>query len=281
MKMHLWLPVFLICLFLSNHVYNSRVLVHFKSDKHARIDTVHNTHWSYAGESGPEHWAEIEKNSVCNGTHQSPINLLTQIAIADYSVNYLIDLDYAPKTLIHDVVNNGHSIQFDFEAGDIAYFGGHEYALKQIHFHEEAEHTIDGIRYPIEIHLVHYSEKAQDYLVLGILGKAGVDSAPIALLESYLPINKGEMKIIDTPFDLTRLLPDQSDSFLHYKGSLTTPPCSETVNWIVFNNPVEMSMEQVDLLKNLMPIHNYRTTQPLNGRSIYQIKLDKPLTTLF
>lgn len=277
MKMHLWLPVFLICLFLSNHVYTSRVLIHYKPDKHARIDTVHNRHWSYAGESGPEHWAEIEKNSVCNGSYQSPVNLLTQKAIQEHSAKYIVDLDYAPKTLIHDVVNNGHSIQFDFEAGDTAIFEGYKYALKQIHFHEEAEHTIDGIRYPIEIHLVHYSDEAQDYLVLGILGKAGNDSAPIALLESYLPIKEGEIKIIDTPFDLTKLLPIQSESFMHYKGSLTTPPCSETVNWIVFNNIIEMSMEQVDLLKNLMPIHNYRTTQPLNGRSIYQIKLDKPL----
>lgn len=280
MKLHLWLPAFLLFLFFSNHVYNTRVLIHLNTDKHSKIDTVHKSHWSYAGETGPEHWAEIEKNSVCDGLYQSPINLLTRSAKTESSASYMINIDYAAKTLIHDVVNNGHSIQFDFEEGDRAFFNDNEYHLKQIHFHEEAEHTIDGIRYPIEIHLVHYSEQANDYLVLGILGKAGVDSAPIAMLESYLPLAVGSTKIIDTPFDLTTLLPEQANSYFHYKGSLTTPPCSEKVNWIVFNNAIELSMQQVDVLKGLMPIHNYRNIQPLNGRSIFQVQLTKPITSL-
>lgn len=222
-------------------------------------------HWSYQGETGPAHWAEVEKNSFCNGKFQSPINIVDVNAVQDSTINSLV-FHYAKETKIHDVVNNGHSIQYNFEAGDYVEFQKVRYSLKQIHFHEASEHTIDGIRFPLEIHMVHMNE-AKEFLVLGVMVKEGVSSEPFRFLESYLPLQQNETKVVDTSFDISTNLP-QDKGFYFYSGSLTTPPCTEGVKWIVFKNSISVSLEQVELLRNLMPLNNYRTEQALNGREV-------------
>ena len=226
-------------------------------------------HWSYEGETSPEHWSEIEKNSECDGLRQSPINIIDIYTISDSSGRLNLSIEYSPQTLIHDVLNNGHTIQFDFEPGDSILFHDETYALKQIHFHEPAEHTINGVRYPIEIHLVH-TNKNGDVAVLGILGEEGPDSQPFAFLESFLPVQEGETRILDQAFNLNELIPESQSPFYHYHGSLTTPPCTEEVNWIVFCEPVILSVQQVILLKELMPLNNYRNEQPLYGREVFK-----------
>jgi carbonic anhydrase len=231
--------------------------------------THEEAHWSYEGETSPEHWAEIEKNSSCDSKYQSPINIIDIDASADETGWMELKIAYSPKTLIHDVLNNGHTIQFDFELGDSIFFHEKNYPLRQIHFHEPAEHTINGVRYPIEIHLVHISPE-NEYTVLGIVGEEGENSEPFDFLESFLPVQEGETKIIDRSFNLNELLPGDDRSFYHYHGSLTTPPCSEDVNWIVLKKPVILSVDQVRLLKELMPLNNYRNEQPLNDRVVWK-----------
>ncbi|MBD1262242.1 carbonic anhydrase family protein [Maribacter polysiphoniae] len=221
-------------------------------------------HWSYAGETGPEHWAEIEAESDCNGKFQSPIN------IVKYEENNSlkpIALHYAENTKIHDVTNNGHSIQYNFESGDNIMVNGLRYDLKQVHFHEPSEHTIDGVRYPLEMHLVHINDSGQ-YTVIAVMAKEGVSSIPFDFLESFLPLKAGEKKEVDLPFNMNDNLPSNKDYFF-YTGSLTTPPCTEGVNWYILKEPITVSLEQVDLLKKLMPINNYRNEQPHNGRQLY------------
>lgn len=228
-----------------------------------------NLHWGYQGETGPEHWAEIEKNSDCGGEHQSPINIISSDAKVDGSMKPL-DIHYASATKIHEVVNNGHSIQYNFESGDYLNYKGDKYELKQIHFHEASEHTINGIRYPMVIHMVHVSDKNQ-FVVLAVMVEEGQDSAPFKFLESYLPLAKGQTKPINTSFDLNKNLPEDRGYF-NYVGSLTTPPCTEGVNWFVFKNPITISLEQVKVLQKLMPLNNYRNEQPLNGRIVKQTR---------
>ncbi|WP_019039092.1 carbonic anhydrase [Psychroflexus tropicus] len=228
-------------------------------------ENKHNSkHWSYDGETGPEHWAELEGETNCNGNFQSPINLVNFKTAEDLEP---VDLHYAEETLLHDVVNNGHSIQYDFEHGDFLIHKQDTFHLKQFHFHEPAEHLIEGVRYPLEIHLVHQNSDTE-FLVLSVMVKEGQNSKPFELLESYLPIQKGETKLIQAPFDMSQNLPDQKGYFT-YQGSLTTPPCSEDVTWIVFKKPIEIALEQVELLRYLMPINNYRDEQPHHGRVIY------------
>lgn len=221
--------------------------------------------WSYEGEAGPEHWKELTNNSECGGNFQSPINLVKYKKNKNLKP---IDFRYDEKTVLHSVENNGHTIKYNFEPGDYISWEGKNYNLTQFHFHEPAEHLIDGVRYPLAIHLVHQAKNGE-LLVIEILAKEGHNSEPFDFLESFLPIQKGEEKLINRSFDMNLNLPSNKN-YLTYVGSLTTPPCSEGVRWIIFEKPILVSLEQVEMLKYLMPIKNYREEQPVHGRKIEQ-----------
>lgn len=222
-------------------------------------------HWTYEGETGPDHWAEIEKQSDCDGKRQSPINIIAIDAEEDASLQP-INIVYSSDVKIHEVINNGHSIQYNFEEGDYITLDDKKYNLKQIHFHEASEHTINGVRYPLEMHLVHVSEDNQ-IAVLGVLAEEGESSEPFNFLEKYLPVASGETKTIDANFDLNLNLPENREYYT-YGGSLTTPPCTENVTWYVFKNPIKVSLKQVKQLQELMPLNNYRNEQPINDRTV-------------
>ncbi len=228
----------------------------------------HKKHWSYDGETAPAFWATFETESECGSHQQSPINIITK-ETKETDSNQL-KFHYTPSTLINNVVNNGHSIQFNFDDGNTITFGGKEYALKQLHFHESSEHTINGIRYPIEIHLVHVSSDNK-IAVVGILGYEGDASQQFSYLTHFLPLKPKETQFVHHKFNLSDILPKQKDYYT-YSGSLTTPPCSEHVNWIVFQHPISLSLEQVEKIHKNMPDHNYRPTQPLNGRTVHLSK---------
>lgn len=242
----------------------SKTTIGVDIDTHKMIEE-HTAHWSYSGETGPEHWAEFEKESSCGGQSQSPINIIVIDAKLDQNLKPLA-LNYNANTKIHDVTNNGHSIQFNFEEGDFLMFNDEKYALKQFHFHEAAEHTINGVRYPIEIHLVHVNQNGE-ILVVGIMAEEGINSQPFSFLESYLPLNVDETKTVDAPFDMTSILPNNK-AYYNYSGSLTTPPCSEDVTWVVLKTPITISEMQLIEIQKLMPKNNYRNQQPLNGRVV-------------
>lgn len=126
---------------------------------------------------------------------------------------------------------------------------------------------INGLIYPIETHLVHVS-KNKEVAVLGILGQEGKESQLFEFFESFMPIRMNETKIIKYEQDLNELFPENKD-FYSYGGSLTTPPCSENVNWVVFKNPMILSVEEVEKLRKNMPLNNFRNEQELNNRTVY------------
>ncbi len=223
-------------------------------------------HWSYSGETSPEHWVEIEKNSDCGGKHQSPINIVHTTVDSVQNKDDLHIL-YTPSTLLSHVDNNGHSIQFNFEEGDSINYKNKTYFLKQIHFHEPSEHKINGIIYPIEMHLVHVGESGE-ITVLGIFGEEGYESQLFEFFESFLPLESGDSKEIHQKIDLSCLLLNDKH-YYSYSGSLTTPPCTENVNWIVFKEPFILSEPEVLKLKEAMPLNNYRNQQALNGRIVH------------
>lgn len=236
------------------------------------MEAAHPTgHWSYAGESGPQHWAELEEGGACGGSAQSPVNIITVDTQPARHDQFPIDIRFNPQTHIHDVVNNGHSIQFDFDHGDEIAFGGQRYVLQQVHFHEPSEHTINGVRYPIEIHMVHVNEALGRYVVLAVMGEEGRPSPAFDFLEQYLPLPQGETREIDAPFNLRSALPTELEPRFHYAGSLTTPPCTESVDWVVFQNTLSLSYQQVVELQGLMPLNNYRDTQALNARRVSMV----------
>lgn len=223
--------------------------------------------WSYEGETSPEHWASLAGSTTCGGTHQSPINIIASDAVVGESGLKATDIHYQDETIVDNITNNGHSIQYNFKGGDnYVNFKGRRYDLAQFHFHSPSEHTINGIRYPLVMHMVHVS-KEKDFVVFAVMIQEGKESKIFDFIEGYLPINVGETKEIGKPYNFNDASATSMEHF-YYKGSLTTPPCTEAVNWFVFKEPYTVSAAQVKALATLMPKNNYRNEQPLNGRVV-------------
>jgi carbonic anhydrase len=220
------------------------------------------SHWGYEGHEGPAHWGDLaaEYASCKTGKSQSPINITgaKSAKLAD------IKFSYQPSAL--DVVNNGHTIQVNYAAGSSINIGGKQYKLLQFHFHSPSEHTVDGKPYDMVAHLVHQAGDGQ-LSVIGVLMKKGKANAVIDAIWANLPRHAGDHKRSDTQINVAELLP-ASHGYYNYSGSLTTPPCSEGVNWIVLKTPVEVSAEQVAAVTNIFST-SVRPVQPLHGRSIH------------
>ncbi len=223
-------------------------------------------HWSYEGETGPEHWGELDaKYSACgNGSEQSPINIESSHVKTKKKLEG-IKIQYEPTAF--SLINNGHTVQANAKTdhNSIA-VEGTEYKLAQMHFHTPSEHQLNGKNYDMELHLVHKAENGKT-AVLGVLIKEGKENEKLAPIWSVLPKEETEQEIaVKEPVDLPALLPKNQTSF-YYEGSLTTPPCTEGVEWIVLQQPIEMSKEQIGAFKEIFP-DNHRPVQPINKREI-------------
>ena len=215
--------------------------------------------WSYEGNTGPEHWADLDPcYAACAGQAQSPIDLTGATASA------LDGLDPRYQAAPGAVRDTGHSIQVDIQGGTLT-VGDDRYDLAQFHFHTPGEHLVDGKAWIAEIHLVHAAADG-GIAVLGILVEVGEENAFIKTLTPHLPGHEHA----DEPVTLclADLLPDTLDYFT-YNGSLTTPPCDEGLRWLVLQTPVTVSGEQLALLKGYFPAGNARPPQPHNARPIY------------
>lgn len=216
--------------------------------------------WGYIGESSPDHWDELSSAySACGmGSDQSPIDLHDAIK-ADLSE---IEVRYQPIPL--RLLNNGHTIQVNAEPGSHMVLDGEDYELKQFHFHHLSEHTVDGVPFPMEVHFVHQNDQGA-YAVLGLFLTEGAENGAFRPVWDVLPKQKVEEQVVsDVQVDLNALLPSDRDTY-RYFGSLTTPPCSETVKWVIFKHPVEMSADQLAAFADIFPL-NARPVQPLHRR---------------
>lgn len=215
-------------------------------------------HWSYHQANKPEFWGLCYGD--CDANAQSPIDITG--ATADNSLNAL-NMTYEESPI--KLINNGHAIEFEYEAGSTIEVNGTTYELKQFHFHGQSEHTINGKRYPLEMHLVHKSE-AGDYAVVGVLFETGSESAFLANFADHLPAIKDEKYEAGDSLNAIDLIPANA-GYYNYSGSLTTPPCSETVNWFVLKTPLQASAAQLQKFTDILK-DNYRPIQDLNGRTI-------------
>jgi carbonic anhydrase len=219
-------------------------------------------HWGYTGEGAPAHWGELDaKYEMCaKGMHQSPIN----ITGAPHMDAPAITMQYQATPL--KVVNNGHAIQVNYGAGSTLTVDGKTYHLAQFHFHSPSEHTQDGKPYAMEAHLVHKADDGS-LAVVGVFLKEGKENPFLARIWSHLPTEVNhEMTVAGTEVNVADLLPAKK-AFFNYSGSLTTPPCSEGVTWLVMDRSVEVSKAQADKFRGL--IHeNARPVQPLNDRKV-------------
>lgn len=227
----------------------------------ATASALEHAHWSYAGKTGPAEWAALAPdNALCKtGQQQSPVDLQAAKARAlaphDAAIRY--------GQVAGRLVNNGHTLEVDAtgESGNTVVFKGVDYRLDQFHFHTPSEHRLDGRPFPMEMHLVNKSADG-GIAVVGVLIKAGRKNSALAPIFARPP--KVGAAGRDLQIDLAALLPADRKALL-YSGSLTTPPCTEQVQWVVLEQPIEMSRAQITAFRRLFP-DNHRPVQPLNGR---------------
>jgi carbonic anhydrase len=219
-------------------------------------------HWGYSGHEGPGHWGELDpKYSACSeGKNQSPVNLTGMIE-SDLPA---IAISYQPGG--NEVLNNGHTIQVNYKPGSTISVNGHEFELKQLHFHSPSENTIEGKSYPMEAHFVH-ADKEGNLAVIALMFKTGEQNAELEKAWAHMPEKSGEKYELPKSVDANMLLPNDRD-YYRFNGSLTTPPCSEGVWWLVMKSVSTASKEQIDAFSHTMHHPNNRPVQPANARAI-------------
>jgi carbonic anhydrase len=219
------------------------------------------SHWDYAGAGGPESWGRLQPEYArcATGTRQSPIDIRGGIAVDLEPIQF----DYRPSAF--SVIDNGHTVQVNVEAGNAITITGRRYELVQFHFHRPSEERINGRQYDMVAHLVHKDPDGK-LAVVAVLLDRGSAQALVQAVWNNLPLEKGDEVRAGTRIDLTQLLP-QDRRYYTYMGSLTTPPCSEGVLWMVLKQPVPISPEQVSIFSRLYPM-NARPIQQAAGRLI-------------
>ena len=219
-------------------------------------------HWTYAGEGGPTDWGALSPEySACSaGSNQSPINLSAGPTVNSTALSF----NYQPSSLT--VINNGHTIQANVPPGNSIAVDGKTFGLLQFHFHAPSEHTIDESYYPLEMHLVHANTEG-NLAVVGVLFADGPADAALAPVWAQLPHTTADQGVAEN-FNLAAVLP-ASHQLYRYSGSLTTPPCSEGVRWMVMQTPRRVSAEQVHAFSALVGPNN-RPVQSTGAREVLQ-----------
>jgi len=228
-------------------------------------------HWNYSEEEGPTHWAELSPvYALCgSGKSQSPIDLLPDASkgTADWKIEYkMTNLQIGHNENVKELINNGHTIQVTTQEGSSIVYNGKRYQLKQFHFHTPSEHSFNGKHAPMEIHLVHQSDD-DSLAVIAVLVNEGKHNNNFDEIIKYLPNAPGEKKTYDSvKINISIHVPKILQAY-HYTGSLTTPPCTEHVQWIVLKNPITMDKKQIEAFSSRIN-NNNRPTQALNGRTV-------------
>ena len=200
------------------------------------------------------------------GAYQSPINIAdSECRIGNHTIRMHYNL--SREHLIHDL----HRVEVDYDSGSYVEFDREEYQLMQFHFHTPSEHLVNAYRYPVEMHIVHSSVRTRDFLVIALLFDYGDEDSFIGQFLNDVPVG---MKHIDNDqkyLDINQeLLPEIFFSYYYYQGSLTTPPYSENVNWIIDTRVHSCSKAQVDRLV-MLEGYNHREEQKIFDREVEKV----------
>lgn len=217
-------------------------------------------HWSYAGDTGAESWGRLDPAfATCDtGVQQSPVDLAGAIRAGGDGP----EVQWRPTGA--QVLNNGHTIQVDMAEGSSITLEGRRFSLLQFHFHLPSEHLVDGASSPMEAHFVHRADEG-DLAVVGVFMDIGEAHTAIQSIWEAIP-DIGESPSALAGLDPNAFLPE-GDGHFRYAGSLTTPPCSEVVSWVVMTESIDVSRAQVDAFAAMYPM-NARPVEPLHRRFI-------------
>lgn len=212
--------------------------------------------WSYSGNNGPENWGGV----CAEGKIQSPFDITApnKAAKGDLKLNY--------EASAAEIVNNGHGLQVNLTGNNTLTSGGKTFNLIQFHFHTPSEYAINGKRTAAVAHLVHAAADGE-LAVVGILYDAGAANKVLAPVFDNAPKNAGGKKNLSEKINPKSMLP-RSLAHYNFMGSLTTPPCSEGVNWFVLQSKVRLSKDQIAVLSGLYP----DTARPLQARNDRKIR---------
>lgn len=220
-------------------------------------------HWGYEGAEGPNYWAKLSPDFVaCAGQNQSPVNIEGTVE----ATLTLPQANYQPGGA--SMINNGHTLQVDYAAGSTLLIDKQPYTLKQFHFHAPSENQIRGQSYPLEAHLVHANDKGE-LAVLAVMFEEGEANPLLSDAWRHLPLATGQRIALKSALDASQLLHPRLDVY-RFNGSLTTPPCSEGVRWLVLKQPMTASAEQIAAFKALLHHPNNRPVQPIHARQILE-----------
>lgn len=221
-------------------------------------------HWAYEGENGPQNWGKLkpEFNVCAIGKRQSPINIEESITLKGPAEP--LQFNYAASS--GTVVNNGHTIQVDLYGDNTLTVRGSVYKLVQFHFHTPSEEQVNYRNYAMVAHLVHKNNEGQ-LAVVAVLLDPGEANPLINKVWTYMPLDLNDrVRMPGGIIDMNELLP-KDQRYYQFMGSLTTPPCTEGVLWMVLKTPTQISREQLRLFQQLFP-NNARPVQPIHGRPV-------------
>jgi len=225
---------------------------------------AHKLNWAYEGKEGPENWGKLSPEyTACDaGRNQSPINIEETLHAV------LKPLRSIQKFPAKDIVNNGHTVQVNFKEGNMMVLDNSAYQMKQVHFHAPSENKIYGKSYPLEAHFVHADAKG-NLTVIGVMFKEGGANVGLEKLWTQMPSMVSDAVVLKVRVIPSELMP-VNRSYYRFSGSLTTPPCSEGVRWILLKTPVTASKEQLEAIEKALHHHNNRPVQALNGRVVLE-----------
>ncbi|MCI0417186.1 carbonic anhydrase family protein [bacterium] len=224
---------------------------------------VQGTEFGYSGDIGPGYWGELDPSWIACSTdlRQTPIDISR--ATLD---NALKSLDLELRDTEIELINNGHTIEQEYEPGSTLSLNGVIYDLLQFHFHTFSEHTVRGVRYPMEMHAVFRNPETGNLAVLGTFFRIGGENKFLSEFDDHLPQKDGDHFTSEHHINIADALTETS-SYYTYDGSLTTPPCSPIVTWFVLKEAATISEEQFHSFQNIMG-NNFRPLQPRNDRVI-------------
>jgi len=218
-------------------------------------------HWGYSGEAGPDNWAKLSPEySACAGKNQSPINLTGFIEAKLKPIVF----DYKGGSA--EILNNGHTVQINALPASSISIDGIQFELTQFHFHAPSENLINGKSFPLEVHLVH-ADKDGNLAVVAVMVTEGKANKALEKAWAQMPKNEGDKLSLSPGISPRDILPPNRD-YYRFNGSLTTPPCSEGVRWLVMKHQISASKKQIEEFVHVMHHPNNRPVQAVNARPV-------------